>query len=322
MGEPLESEAERDVADAFARHWTDRPAEFVRRFSNPVYRLAPEPGRPALYLRLTPETHRSASQVESELAVIRHLAAEGVPVGEPVSSRLGAFIHTATLGGTNWSACAFEEAPGTSYAEAPPPDEPAFFRHAGRALGRLHRALSTFVPSPGFTRFHWTEDRWSRFSRHVPEAEAEAWDLYRELLAWTGGLSAEAPSFGLIHGDFTIANVRILDDRITAFDFDSCCEHWRAYELAVFLHYFGGRDQLGRAMVWDRVLTGYSDEYVLPAVTVDAIPRFGLMRLLFSFLVFAEAWGFEDLTPEQEAYFQLRRDLFRQGPVWPGAKRP
>jgi hypothetical protein len=41
----------------------------------------------------------------------------------------------------------------------------------------------------------------------------------------------------------------------------------------------------------------------------------------YSFLVFAEAWGFENLSAEQQSYFDFRRRLFRESPIWP-AERP
>jgi hypothetical protein len=42
------------------------------------------------------------------------------------------------------------------------------------------------------------------------------------------------------------------------------------------------------------------------------------MRLLYSFLVFAEEWGFEGLSAPQQAYFAARRRLFGAAPTWPG----
>jgi Ser/Thr protein kinase RdoA (MazF antagonist) len=112
--------------------------------------------------------------------------------------------------------------------------------------------------------------------------------------------------------------MRILPERITLFDFDSCCEHWYAYEIATFLHFFGGgQDEATRRQVYEEVLDGYASVAPLDDRTLAAIPLFGKMRLLYSFLVFAEAWGFKGLSPEQETYFAVRRRLFKQDPTWP-----
>jgi len=40
------------------------------------------------------------------------------------------------------------------------------------------------------------------------------------------------------------------------------------------------------------------------------------LRLLYSFLVFAEEWGFDNLTAQQEAYFEQRRRAFSRESVW------
>ena len=55
----------RELAMAISRHWTDGSIVFVRNFSNVVYRLEGAASTPPLYLRLTPETHRSGNQISS-----------------------------------------------------------------------------------------------------------------------------------------------------------------------------------------------------------------------------------------------------------------
>jgi Ser/Thr protein kinase RdoA (MazF antagonist) len=325
--EPVEL---RGLVTSLASRWTDQPVTFVRNFGNLVYRI---PGTPAAYLRITPETHRSKAEIESELQVVRYVGARGVSASQPVASRSGEVIHTAihttanmaahatTAEGVAYSACVFTEARGTSFEESPPADEAAFFRAAGHSMGFLHEALSSFKRPNDFVRHEWTEDRWSRFAKYVPRSEVEAWELFTELRTWTAQLPTDPSLFGLVHGDFTIANIRIEGPRITLFDFDACCEHWRAYEIAAFLHYFGGRDAESRQRAYDNVLEGYAEALPVTSILREQIPLFGKMRLLYSFLVFAEEWGFENLTPNQHAYFDLRRRLFRSPPTWPSRKR-
>jgi Ser/Thr protein kinase RdoA (MazF antagonist) len=302
----------RPVVLRLARHWTEQEIEFVRNFDNLVYRL---PGPPVRYLRITSTRHRTKDQIASELAVVRHAAGDGLCAARPVPSREGFEIHTLDADGGSWSACVFETARGEVFE--PGMESPEAFRCAGRTMARLHRSLDSFRPGPDFTRFEWTGDRWSRFDQFVPASEKEAHALFDELQAWTAGLPAVPPQFGFIHGDFTVANLRFALPEIGLFDFDSCCRHWRAYEMAAFLHYFGGRAHAARRAIYDAFLDGYQE--ILPATPElrRQIPRFAKMRLLYSFLVFAEEWGFRDLDPGQEAYFALRRRLFGAPSVWP-----
>jgi Ser/Thr protein kinase RdoA (MazF antagonist) len=224
------------------------------------------------------------------------------------------------LAGETFHAAVFREAPGVEFGALDLSARRPFLRLAGRTMGSLHRLARAFPRPPEFARWHWTDDRWARFPSVVPDSEREAWRLYEELQAWTNGLARDGAVFGLIHGDFTILNLRILPDRVTLFDFDSCGEHWYGYEIATFLHYFGP-EASAREEIYEEVLTGYAGAHPLEARTVETIPLFGKMRLLYSYLVFAEVWGFEGLSPEQEAYFALRRRLFEAAPVWPRERK-
>jgi len=241
-------------------------------------------------------------------------------VSEPVPSRAGRLVHDAEVEGRAFYASVFREAPGVAFGDLPLSSKQSFFRQAGHTMGRLHHETRGFAPPHDFRRFHWREDRWVRFPDLIPEREREAWQLYRELHEWTRGLPRDRSVHGLIHGDFTILNLRILPDRITLFDFDSCCEHWYAYEIATFLHYFGGQDPALRRHAYEDVLDGYAAATTLDDGMVASIPLFGKMRLLYSFLVFAEEWGFDGLSPEQESYFALRRRLFTEEPAWPARR--
>ena len=310
----VESPELRPMVEQLARRWSIEPLRFVRNFENAVYELTASP-RP-MYLRLTPVSHRTSHEIASELDFVRFLGESGIPVVQPVAARDGSLLCTAELDGQTFIACVFEEASGFSYQNYTDIDHRSFFFNAGRLMAEVHEAGTRYQPSPDFTRFSWREDRWQRFPELVPTRESEAWNLYEELMVWTSSLATDTGQFGLIHGDFTLANLRIEGDHIMLFDLDSCCAHWRAYEIATFLHFFGARPDL-RSLAYHRLLDGYAQVISPNRNLLEQIPMFGKMRLLYSFLVFAAEWGFENLTDEQESYFALRRGLFRGEPLWP-----
>src|SRR5690606_28997682 len=124
--------------------------------------------------------------------------------------------------------------------------------------GKLHKLSENYQFPKDFARFTWSrEKRWSRFTDLVPQKEKEAWDLYTELTNWMKKLQKNKKSFGLTHGDFTIMNFRIHENKINIFDFDECLKHWYSYELAVFLHYFGTKEQESKNKIFNNVLNGY-----------------------------------------------------------------
>lgn len=312
----VEPEPARRVAQALAGNWVpNAQVTFIRAFSNSVYLLSSNAQR--LYLRITSSEHRSEAQLTSELQFIRFLAGRGVPVSEPVPSRTGRLVDGIEQEGATFYASAFLEAPGQEFEALSPSAKQESLRLAGRTMGQLHREGAGFDRPNGFRRFPWLEDRWTRFPILIPRREREAWQLYEEIRKWTNDLPRDPSVYGMIHGDFTILNMRVLPSRITLFDFDSCCEHWYGYEIATFLHYFGGQDAETRKRTYENLLDGYAQAIPLDKRTLASIPLFGKMRLLYSFLVFAEQWGFEGLTLEQEKYFALRRRLFVQKSAWP-----
>ncbi len=304
----------RPMAEGLVRRWTDLPIRFVRNFMNLVYEIPREAG--SWYLRITPETHRSNSEIASELELIHFLGSRDLPASQPVPSRSRELVHGAHLNGVEYSACVFEEAPGLAYSELTNVNSERFFRAVGRTMGALHQAAQKFERPSDFIRSPWKTDRWHRFGEIVPRSETEAWALYEELDDWIREQPKDASHFGLIHGDFTIANLRIQGDYINLFDFDSCCDHWYAYEIAMFLHYFGARPEMRRT-AYESVLDGYGETRTVDTTLLGQIPVFGKMRLLYSFLVFAEEWGFERLSEQRRAYFDVRRRLFQAVPTWP-----
>jgi Ser/Thr protein kinase RdoA (MazF antagonist) len=319
------SETERlrmaQVSRVLGSEWVVRAQpEYVRAFTNFVYLLRSNLG--PCFLRVTSGAHRSEIQLASELEFLRFLSSRGVAVSEPVPSRSERLIHSTEIDGRTFHASVFRAAPGMEFGELSDASRRDFFRTAGRTMGRLHAEGRAFVPSRGFQRFRWQEDRWSRFAELVPETEKEAWRLHDELEEWTAVLPRDRSLFGYIHGDFTIVNMRVAPRHITLFDFDACCEHWYAYEIATFLHYFGGQDAPRRKQAYDCFLEGYAQTGAVDERVLSQVPLFGKMRLLYSFLVFAEAWGFQGLTPEQHSYFERRRRLFGMPPAWPPPEGP
>jgi Ser/Thr protein kinase RdoA (MazF antagonist) len=226
-------------------------------------------------------------------------------------------VHSVEHAGVRYCAVLFEQAPGRSLDARSDHRDEGLLRHIGQTMGELHGALGAFEPSPRFTRFHWHEDRWRGFELHVPRREKEAWAAHDELMAWTASLSTDGNAFGLVHGDFTLMNFRLEQGRIALFDFDACCTHFRAYELATFLHVFGPLPAAQKRRVYDLVLDGYSRAQPLDAELLGQIPRFGHLRLLYSFLVFAQERGFEQLSAEQEADFERRRRVLAGPWIWP-----
>ena len=88
--EPIEL---RPTVARLARNWSEAPLQFVRNFENAVYEITVS-SRPT-YLRVTPATHHSSSEVASELDFVRFFGEEGIACAQPVPGRDGSLLYTA-----------------------------------------------------------------------------------------------------------------------------------------------------------------------------------------------------------------------------------
>ena len=264
------------------------------------------------FLRLTPDRHRSFSQIEAELDFVSYLHRGGASVSPPLTSLNGRAVEKMRGTGQDLLACAFEEAEGEPFAFNSHESNIKHFRLRGRTLGRIHALAKRYVPPANSRRFTWDEDdRILEAESFLPRSESVVWAEYHRLLGWLRGLPKDGQSFGLIHGDFGATNCRQQDNRLSVFDFDDCCYHWFAYDLAVTIYPHGRRKEA--AALLDSLLEGYSEENVWDARLTGDLTEFCRLRLLYMFLTYAKKWGFSDLSDWQAGWFAQKRENIAVG---------
>ncbi len=294
--------------------WQGEPAslEFVGVSENYVCRFMKSGRR--LYLRLTPSFHRTRMQIEAELDFIRYLHRGDVSVSLPVISVNGRDVEIVEDGNESFFACAFEEAAGERFFFSSDEADRKHFRLRGRTLGRIHALSKSYPLSEERRRFQWDEDiLFRRIKDFLPESEKAAWTEYRRLMEYLSGLPKSEESFGLIHGDFGVTNLRCQNNLVTVFDFDDCCYHWYVYDLAITIYPHGWR--AGAKGLLEALLEGYAEETAPGDGGQDEILNFCRLRLLYMFLNYAKKWGFSNLSGEQKKWLSQKRDNMAYGYV-------
>lgn len=121
----------------------------------------------------------------------------------------------------------FEKAPGRPADSQEMTSE--FFRDLGRNLGKIHRV------SQGFDTTRKRHDWQDQF-----DAMIDGYDEDQALLDTILSCMDEFLKFpqsweeyGLVHSDFRMENFLVHQGRMTFFDFEDCCYHWFAYDVAV-----------------------------------------------------------------------------------------
>jgi Ser/Thr protein kinase RdoA (MazF antagonist) len=264
------------------------------------------------FLRLTSSHHRPLSQIEAELDFIRYLHQGGVSVSLPLRSLNGLAVEKMQGANHNFLACVFEEAEGKPFAFNSHGANMKHFRLRGQTLGRIHALAKKYAPSANSRRFAWDEDDCILDAEnYLPQSESVVWAEYHRLMDWLRKLPKDEQSFGLIHGDFGATNYRCQDDRLTVFDFDDCCYHWFAYDLAITIYPHGRRKDI--RVLLDSLLEGYSEENVWDARLTKDLMSFCRLRLLYMFLTYAKNWGFSNLSEQQSSWFAQKRENMAGG---------
>jgi amicoumacin kinase len=226
------------------------------------------------------------------------------------------FIEEINAADDLFFACVFELAEGVQfkYGDFTESARREHFRLRGRTLGQIHALSKNYVPPENARRFAWNEDRLLlEAEKFLPASEKIVWQEYERLKKALSALPRTAQNYGLIHGDFGETNYRLQNSRLNIFDFDDCCYHWFAYDLAVSIYPHGWRAEGLRLL--DSLLEGYAEHAPVNFTRAD-ITLFCHWRLVNMFLVYARKWGFKDLSPQPSAWFAQKRENIARGYRW------
>lgn len=266
------------------------------------------------YLRLTSCCDRTKEQIEAELDFIFHLHQGGVSVALPVASIIGQLVEEIASTNDLLFACVFEQAEGKRFRYESGESNKEHFRLRGRTLGQIHTLSKTYIPSDGCRRFAWDADKLLLDAEcFLPKSEKILWREYDKLKERLQGLPQSKQTYGLIHGDFGETNYRYQESQLNIFDFDDCCYHWFAYDLAVTIYPHGWRKEGLQLLDW--LFEGYSEN--MPSnVTLADVTLFCQWRLIYMFLVYVRRWGFEHLSKQQTEWFAQKRENIARGYQW------
>jgi Ser/Thr protein kinase RdoA (MazF antagonist) len=220
---------------------------------NDTYKV--EAAGTAYFLRVYRAGWRSREEIDTELAMLRHLADCGVSVSAPLARRDGEMLTMLDCAEGERLAALFTAAPGREV------DYKAFTEEQACAYGEAAASI------------HGAADSYSG-PRSRPPLD----------LAQLGLIEAVAePEIGFCHGDFHGQNASESGGVFTFYDFDCCGWGFRAYDLAVFPWAFAVGESpperiesMGRAF-----LRGYRRRRPIAAGDLAAIPAFAAIRQIW-----------------------------------------
>ena len=294
-----------DAIMGFAQLYTTRVDDFELKQGghNDVYLIR---GSDEFALRVTPASHRSAREIDSELNFMLYLKANGVPLAAPLRGIGGAYCYER---GDNIIS-AFALAEGEDFWGRT--ENPERLIEIGRALGKIHRLSMAYVPVGVQPRRQWDENphlvKAAALFKEYGEWLSEAFEAF---MGHVAQLRKDSDCFGLTHGDYLLSNYVFDQNDITVFDFDECEYSWFVSDIAVcMLYYLIGGDPGGikrrarEAEEWfARITRGYLTENTIDNEQIEQMGLFLRMRE-YNLLSY-------NLERKSEGFSKWQRDLVK-----------
>ncbi|MEZ0163650.1 phosphotransferase enzyme family protein [Kineococcus sp. LSe6-4] len=256
----------------------DAPLTFIKLRENCVFRVDTDRG--SFALRLHRPGYRSVAEVATEVALVHHLAQEGLPVPHVEATLTGELHATARHEGlevqvdlqrwieSDGNLDAVEEAVrGTSTLE------PVVFARIGALAARLHDVAERREHPPTGHRTAWDakglvgpDSLWGD-PRGLPGLTAAQADLVGRAAEHVGATLSrheQVPAnYGFIHADLTPENLLHTGENLVLIDFDDCGEGWYLFDLATVLFFYLSHPRAGEFRA--ALLEGYAARRPLTA---------------------------------------------------------
>ena len=231
-----------------------------------------------------PEYHTLA-EIESELAWIGALRAEGVvATPEPVALRKGGLVAHIDDAGSTRHVVAFEHVTGEEPREGE--DLARWFTELGAIHARLHAHSKRWKRPDGFVRKVWNHAStvgntplwgdWRAGLGLTAEGRAILERTVRVLGDRLAALGDGPESFGLVHADLRLANLLVDGDRLTLIDFDDCGFSWYLYDFAAAVSFLEHEPYI--PALRDAWVEGYRTVALLSEAEAGLLPTLVMLR--------------------------------------------
>lgn len=270
--------------------WGLSPATVVTLLNvseNATFRADDPSAAAPIVIRVHRPGYHSRAEIESELAWIDALRADGVaPIAAPLPRGEGGRIASLETADGRRDVVAFAFMSGVE--PSPSDDLRDGFRRLGAISARLHQHSKRWRPPPGFSRKAWgvaatvgPSAYWGDW-RDALGLTADGRRVLERAVALMGERLAAfgdgRERFGLIHADLRLANLLIDGERIGVIDFDDCGFGWFLFDFAAAISFFETDPPI--PALQDAWLAGYRAVGALSDDEAAELPTFVALRRL------------------------------------------
>ncbi|WP_026584754.1 phosphotransferase enzyme family protein [Bacillus sp. J33] len=282
-------------------------------FENYVYEVYKN--ETSYILRVTHSSHRKKKELLAEVDWVNFLNTKGISVPKVYQSDFGKIVEmSAAEDGSIFYASLFSKVPGKPVRVTAPEFNKRLFKAWGRAIGHMHAATKTYTPANAIApRMLWEDEELLQVEKYVPETDKLVIKNTQALLLQLKSLPKTKDNFGLIHTDVHSGNFCYDGSEIHIYDFDDCCYHWFASDIAIPLYYsllyrfkennVGKRDAFGKRFL-DSFIEGYQERNTLPDDLEMQLPLFLRLRDVTLYSVLHKKIAPEERDEELELMIQ------------------
>ena len=235
------------------------------------------------YLRICHPALHPLPKARAVMRFLRFLAAEQVPVGQPVPSVNGEYIVVLEGG---YFAAAQIEAPGTDMEQHLL--DISVYQAWGQSLGQLHAASRRYQPDLSIDyAFPSVQQFWRNIKPTVRTQSSELQRVYAELTDTMHSLPSH--DYGLTHGDYRPGNVIWDGTTARAIDFDEPNYHWYIADVCRALMELYDQPLAVRRRHREEFMRGYLSQHQIDEWWVTQLPYFAQHRALLMY-----AWDVQE----------------------------
>ena len=284
------------LADLIKRSYglSDVGCQLVKGTIRDVYQIESNAG-PRIFA-LYRHNRRTRDQIKAELLVLDHLHQNAIQVPTAVPTLDGDAVVTLELPEGTRIGVIFTYLEGEQLSRSPDSKTVRRFGHLVAEIHCLLDALPRKLARPVLGFESIVTDSIQAFESafgHKQEEISYLKSVALELAPRMSELSTDTPQFGLVHGDISASNTRLLPGgKLGILDFDFSGWGWRAYDVATYaseVRYWRAPDENRTAF-----LKGYQEVRPLTDSELRSIPVFEAARHIHSLgtpSMYVDEWG-------------------------------
>ncbi len=243
------------------------------------------------------------AQMQEKLEFVSYLAENEVRVPRPINSIRGKWVELVESDDGHYLVSAATKAAGHHINRRNPAEfNSPLFQKWGQVTGRMHALAKTYKnwrrePEAGQSQtdiLDWQQEH-EFFANWCQNDNVRV--KWNELGEQLQQLPQTRDCYGLIHNDMHPNNFLVDQGEITVIDFDVCCYHWFATDVAIPLFFADWGDPPRRqtrevflANFFADFMAGYNRENSLDEFWMKQIPLFLKHHQILLFIVFSDEW--------------------------------